>query len=537
MNHSEYLKKIPIFLFTFTLIAFLFFFIWVNGEDGVTVNRADPMPGYGVFSDLQTETVVDETAPAGIRKIYKGVLPSDLSGEDHLFFNIAHHSIEVYLDGECVYSLALSEDNRLAGNVGSNWCNVHIGHSGAGREITVVLTPLFEAAIGKSPEFLMGAPYAVVIDVIVGELPLLILSFLCILIGIFVAATFLYFRFIEKTDSKGILYLGFFSISIGLWKLNDLRCMSLLMPEHSVVFGYISVGTLFLTSICLLPYFSMLFVKDRRKPMIVLSCAGYLVCLAVLAMQVFGISEIRQNLVYSHVMLIVALVSVPVAALINRIVYKTSGLKKKWKLLFLIFAGITVDLVFYYLNNKNALLSFSIMGLIVYTLIIFMMSVQDTTRKAYTDTYTGLVNRTRWTEIMNMDIPASKPYAVMMIDMNGLKRVNDTLGHDAGDEMIFRLSQILRKALPSSAVICRWGGDEFAVLMTDTTRAHTEEQIGKLFSECENYNVEHPELPIHFAVGAVLSSEHPDASRNELFRLADDDMYRNKKIWYENQPS
>ena len=163
------------------------------------------------------------------------------------------------------------------------------------------------------------------------------------------------------------------------------------------------------------------------------------------------------------------------------------------------------------------------------------MSVQDATRKAYTDSSTGLVNRTRWTELMNKDIPASKPYAVMMIDMNGLKHINDTLGHDAGDEMIFRLSDILRGALPASAVICRWGGDEFAVLVTVKNRAHMEEQIAKLFSECDKYNRISPDLPIHFAVGAVLSTEHPEASRNDLFRLADDDMYRNKKIWYENR--
>lgn len=122
-----------------------------------------------------------------------------------------------------------------------------------------------------------------------------------------------------------------------------------------------------------------------------------------------------------------------------------------------------------------------------------------------------------------------------MIDMNGLKQVNDTLGHAAGDLMIFRLSDILRKTLPSSAIICRWGGDEFAVLLTDTNRAHLDLQLGKLLSESKKYNEEHPELPIHFAVGAALSSEHPEASRNDLFHMADEEMYRNKKSWYENR--
>ncbi len=493
------------------------------------------MLGYSVFSDVYTELVNDDTAPVGVRKIYKGTLPSDLAQEDYLCFNIAHHNIEVNLGGEHVYSLTGSENNRVAGNVGNNWCIVHIGENYANQELTVVLTPLFEAAISKAPEFLLGSPYAMAIDVLVGELPLLILSSICILLGVFIAAVFLYYRLIVKRDTKGLLYLGFFSISVGLWKLTDLRCMPLLMPEHAFVFGYISVFSLFLTGACLLPYFSTLFIEGKRKIMTALSCVGFSVCLTVLVLQLLGITEIRQNLVYSHILLVVAVLSIPVTALINRIVYQTSGLQKSWRLLCLIFAGIAVDLVFYYRNNRNALLSFSVMGLIVYTLVIFLTSIQDSTRKAYTDSPTGLINRTRWTELMNKDIPASKPYAIMMIDMNGLKQINDTLGHETGNEMILRLSEILRKTLPSSAVICRWGGDEFAVLMTDTNRAHLDLQISKLFSESEKYNAHHPELPIHFAVGAVISTEHPEASRQELFRLADDEMYRNKKTWYSRQ--
>ena len=106
-----------------------------------------------------------------------------------------------------------------------------MGQIHTGKEVTVVLTPLFEAATSKTPEFLLGAPYAIATSVAVDELPLLVLSALCILIGIFVVAVFLYFRLIEKTYNKGMIYLGCFSITIGLWKMTDLRSMPLLMPE------------------------------------------------------------------------------------------------------------------------------------------------------------------------------------------------------------------------------------------------------------------------------------------------------------------
>ncbi|MBQ3489613.1 MAG: diguanylate cyclase [Clostridia bacterium] len=499
------------------------------------MHLTEPTPGYSAFKDITTETVNDNTAPAGIRKIYRGILPSEPSHENYLIFNIAHHAIQVYFNDELVYSLIGEENNRIAKNVSSNWCIVPVGQNHNGKEVTVVLTPMFESALSKTPEFLLGSPYALAIDLFVNELPLLVLSSLCVLLGIFVIAVFLYFRFVLKTENNGIIYLGFFSISIGTWKLTDLRCMSLLMSEHALSLGYISVGSLFLTSICLLPYFTTLFAKGKQKVLWILSCAGSLVCLTILVLQLSGIAEIRQNLIYSHALLLISVASVPVTAVINHIFYKNWGLRRSWKLLLLLFVGIIIDLLLYYRNNKNGLLSFSIMSFIIYTLIIFLMSVQDSTQKAYTDIRTGLINRTRWMELMNNDISASEPCAILMIDMNGLKLVNDTLGHETGDQMIFRLADILRKTLPRTAVICRWGGDEFAVLLTDIDRTQLNLQINKLFSEGEKYNAEHLDLPIYFSVGAALSSEHPKISRNELFQLADEEMYLNKKAWYERQ--
>lgn len=87
------------------------------------------------------------------------------------------------------------------------------------------------------------------------------------------------------------------------------------------------------------------------------------------------------------------------------------------------------------------------MGFIIYMLIVFLNTVQNTTRKAYTDSRTGLVNRTRWNELMNNDNSIPEPYAILMMDLNGLKQMNDTLGHEAGDQMIFQLSNILRNTL------------------------------------------------------------------------------------------
>ena len=537
MNHIniKWKNRIPTILFFLTLLGFLVFFCYMATEERVSVYRAEPTHTYTTLTDLELELVEDDTAPAGVRKIYRGVLSPELAKESCLLFNIAHHHIEVYFNDTLAYSLVGAEGNRIGANVSSNWCTVHVGQDHSGEDLTIVLTPLFEAAIEKTPSFMLGSDYAIAMELIQGELPLLVLSSLCILLGLFVTLVSLGFCLVLKSESMGTVYLGLFSIFIGLWKLTDLRCITLLFAEHSMALGYISVGALFLTGLCLLIYFSELFESSRKIIPLLLSCGGSLLCLTVLVMQVFGHTEIRQNLVFSHVLLITAICTIPLTALLNRLIFKSWGLSRSWVWLSIVFVGIAFDLLYYYLNNGNGRMSFSVMGLILYTLITFLKSVQASTRKAYTDSRTGLVNRTRWKELMSNERPTSDPYAILMIDMNGLKQVNDTLGHDVGDEMIYRLSEILRHSLPHKSVICHWGGDEFAVLLNNTNRHHLDHQVSKLFSACEQYNSEHPELPLSFAVGAVLSSDHPGISKNELFRLADEDMYRNKKRWYTQQ--
>lgn len=106
---------------------------------------------------------------------------------------------------------------------------------------------------------------------------------------------------------------------------------------------------------------------------------------------------------------------------------------------------------------------------------------------ATTDALTDLANRRAWTEavaraaIRHAAAPIDQPVTVLMADVDGLKHVNDSFGHDAGDELIRAASSVLRLAAPDGAIVARLGGDEFGILVTgrcdaevlvDTVRLH-----------------------------------------------------------------
>lgn len=292
--------------------------------------------------------------------------------------------------------------------------------------------------------------------------------------------------------------------------------------------GYITIGALFLVITPMALLSSTL--ARNNKMLLVFSCLCSVISLMVLLLQVLGILELKEMLTVCHILLVAALCIIFAAMWRQR---KLQNHRKNRRNPFsLIGVGIAMDLLSFYLNETASDVFFTILAFIVYAIIVFISRATETSHKAYTDSHTGLANRLRWNELMKEDSPIPEPFGILLMDLNGLKQVNDSLGHDMGDRVIFHFSNILRNTLPASSIICRWGGDEFAILLTGISRRQLDGYIQALLHATETHNAENHTLPIHFAAGSALSAEHPSMTRTELFHLADEEMYRDKQLWY-----
>lgn len=144
------------------------------------------------------------------------------------------------------------------------------------------------------------------------------------------------------------------------------------------------------------------------------------------------------------------------------------------------------------------------------------------------DALTGLYNRAFFEEeLRRLEKGRSFPVSLILCDLDGLKVVNDALGHEQGDELLRRAAKAIVGCVRGSDVVARVGGDEFAAILPQTDRKTAEEVVGRIIEAVETDNAQHPDLPLSVSVGVATAE---DASRplREVYAEADDAMYRDK---------
>lgn len=142
------------------------------------------------------------------------------------------------------------------------------------------------------------------------------------------------------------------------------------------------------------------------------------------------------------------------------------------------------------------------------------------------DFLTGLHNRRYFGEALNrMDQEENYPLGIVMIDLNGLKIINDAFGHEFGDEALKQVANVLRSTFRHEDVICRIGGDEFSVIAPRATIEELEEYKNQCRMKLEGIKIQN--LPISIAYGYEIKHDN-QTSIDEVFKLSENNMYRRK---------
>jgi diguanylate cyclase (GGDEF)-like protein/PAS domain S-box-containing protein len=144
------------------------------------------------------------------------------------------------------------------------------------------------------------------------------------------------------------------------------------------------------------------------------------------------------------------------------------------------------------------------------------------------DSLTGIYNRAYFEEeIRRLENPRFRPVSIIVGDVDDLKLVNDTLGHDKGDRLLRAAADTISSPFRSSDMIARIGGDEFVVILPHTSDEVAKEVCSRIDESISNYNASNPELPLSISLG-LSTSVSKDYSLMDTFKKADSVMYQNK---------
>jgi len=146
----------------------------------------------------------------------------------------------------------------------------------------------------------------------------------------------------------------------------------------------------------------------------------------------------------------------------------------------------------------------------------------------YRDVLTGLYNRRFFeAELKRLDSKRQLPISIIMADVNGLKMINDSFGHEKGDLLLIKAAEILKESLREEDILARQGGDEFAILLPQTDQKSAQEVVHRIKEKCELTTVDNISISICFGIGTKTSMALP---LMDTLKIADDAMYQTKLL-------
>ena len=478
-----------------------------------------------------------------------------------------HSAIKVYLDDEVIYTYGqrLYDENKLMG-YGEHFVSMPYGANS--KWLTVEMTVSEDNVFnGVKAMKLLDGNSAMVKDLSGKRVNLSIAMFLIVFGVIIMVLSMLMLR--RAVNFVQTFCIALFSFLIGCWTLcnNDLIeyfTTDLLMKS------YLEYYSLYILPLPLTYYFrDKIDVRSNPKWLKVyfwgIIAAEIVYIASAVILQEANLVHLPQILVGSHILMILTIVLILMISVIDIKVRKQRPTIVMIGFLIAI-AIVIVELIRFNIEKyitgftKNAYSSDTCFAVLIIVISMLLDYGNKTSKSlyenahravleqmAYMDELTGLGNRRmcekKLTELEEKEMSSDSVYAIVSLDLNFLKRTNDTYGHKKGDELIKSFSDVLSNVFSLYGTVTRTGGDEFVVILDDITEEKVKSLLAQMLEQMEEKNKYASDVILSTAYGYAMKGEIPskqekteeiklkvvDIGPRAVYRIADDRMYENKR--------
>ena len=520
------------------LFIFLFFYGLINLR--INIDRKDSIREYTEIINYSISEVNDATAPRGIKKVIRFRL-KDIEGDyNTLMFLTKHQNVKVMIGSDVIYELKSNHQMLCPKSPGVVYNDIVLRQGYDKREIVIELAPFYEE-INPTPRIRIGAGSKIISGIIFENLPIMIFCIIVIAMGF---VQFLVALMNRKREDFGFQPAVCHALGImlgGFWKIFDSNLVAL--QAQKFPFFPILAFLIFM----LMPLMITKVVKDqltteKLMPFMISDLIAVCSIFILIFLQLLGIMDFWDGMWIVRACEVIAFLCV--LLVIWREVREDGWTRNNiTAALVASFAAVwvIVELITYYVAGGVTEAPFGMLLFVIFlTILLFnrmqisrkgmeegMQAVQYQ-KLAFHDALTGFFNRAAFMDYISGPEFLPERNIMLAFDLNNLKKCNDELGHDKGDQYIKESAAIIMDCFGEGGRCYRLGGDEFSAILNKTDIEDCERRIKLMRERVERFNQDSEDIHMGIACGYAIFDPKEDEDIHATIRRADKMMYEVK---------
>lgn len=444
-----------------------------------------------------------------------------------IMFRSIHQYVRIYLNGTLIKESGYQQVTSFGEAPYNCWVIARLPGDWQGKVLTIEEIPYYQKHSMPLKQVFMGYKNALVYLVINQCMPVIVFCSAIIMAAF--ALLLFSLVFVKKYVMYQVRWLSIFSMIMCSWIALESGGYQILYGSPPMASNLVFIlFTLIPMAVVRFLLTYRVFYEDRWMGRLYWVSVVNLASVHIL--QVMRITDYIDSLFGTHVVLILIIVRI-----FHKFILQLLK-KKRIEDIQVLLASMALALFacldfagFYLSSSDRSAAYFSKIGFLLFFLILSYYAIRDMVEErergvrrslleemAYTDMLTGLPNRNAFErEIYYRRQRDNTNCTVVVADLNGLKKINDTMGHQKGDEALIKAGEVLKNAFPERALLYRIGGDEFCLFV----EGMTEEEMEKA-ADCLKQKT------LSIAVGCCGDD---GCGIDSAFRLADINMYEKKQ--------